>query len=589
EVKKWHIDHLASQGTVAIADRDVELREAYLATLQESMCGTVHLTLSSGGELLAEQRFGVELLAKNQWGGGSSMPELLSVFCTPNDPAIDKILKAASEVLRRSGRPDAIDGYNACSRQRVWELASALWSGVCGIGISYALPPASFELQGQKIRTPSQIFDGRVATCLDTALLFAAALEQAGLNAVLVLTDGHAFCGVWLQPQEFSQVVIDDASAVRKRADLQDLLLFETTLATQSPTPAFSAAIDAAKRQLTDEEFVLAVDLRRARMHKLRPLALEAPHIAAAAVAAYPASSETLEAAPELPSFDVEVETTPSTPTGKLELWQRKLLDLTTRNRLLHLPDRAKAIKLICPDPAKLEDILADNGKVRIVALPDLEVGGRDSRIYQTRNRENLEEEFARQSMTRSEVRSRMEKAQLAAALVELYRKAKLDLEEGGSNTLFLAIGFLRWKKSQHDPKVYNAPLILLPVKLERRSALWGVKMSMLDDEPRCNLTLLELLRHDFQLHIPELSGELPQDESGVHVTEIWNAVQRAVRDIPGFEVVSDVVLGTFSFAKYLMWRDLIDRTEQIMENSVVRHLLEHKLGGSPLQSVGEF
>src|SRR5690606_35570646 len=213
----------------------------------------------------------------------------------------------------------------------------------------------------------------------------------------------------------------------------------------------------------------------------------------------------------------------------------------------------------------------------------------RDSSIYQTRNRENLEEEFARQSMTRSEVPSRMEKAQLDATLVELYRKAKLDLEEGGSNTLYLAIGFLRWKKSEHDPKVYNAPLILLPVKLERRSALSGVKMSMLDDEPRFNLTLLELLRHDFQLHIPELSGELPQDESGVHVTEIWNAVRHAVRDIPGFEVVADVVLGTFSFAKYLMWRDLIDRTDQIMQNSVVRHLLEHKLGGSSLRSGGEF
>src|SRR5690606_4769874 len=213
----------------------------------------------------------------------------------------------------------------------------------------------------------------------------------------------------------------------------------------------------------------------------------------------------------------------------------------------------------------------------------------RDSSIYQTRNRENLEEEFARQSMTRSEVPSRMEKAQLDATLVELYRKAKLDLEEGGSNTLYLALGFLRWRKSEHDPKSYFAPLILLPVKLERRSALSGVKMSMLDDEPRFNLTLLELLRHDFNLRIPELSGELPQDDSGVNVTKVWNIVRHAVKDIAGFEVTTDVALGIFSFSKYLMWRDLIDRTDQLMQNEIVRHLLQHKLGHSALERTGEF
>jgi hypothetical protein len=33
----------------------------------------------------------------------------------------------------------------------------------------------------------------RLATCLDSTLLFAACLEQAHLNPVLVLTNGHAF------------------------------------------------------------------------------------------------------------------------------------------------------------------------------------------------------------------------------------------------------------------------------------------------------------------------------------------------------------------------------------------------------------
>jgi len=47
------------------------------------------------------------------------------------------------------------------------------------------------------------------------------------------------------------------------------------------------------------------------------------------------------------------------------------------------------------------------------------------------------------------------------------------------------------------------------------------------------------------------------------------------VLDADGFEVLPQVMLGTFSFAKYLMWKDLVDRTEQLKQNRVVRHLLE--------------
>lgn len=586
--KTWRIDRLSAGSTLEIPDRDVELKESYLADLSESIRTSADFRLRSGESIVAQQSCTLELLARNDWGGAGSMPELLAVFCTPNDPAIDRILRGASEVLRRAGRPDGIDGYEAKSRQRVWELTSALWSSVCGFEISYALPPASFAESGQKIRTPSQILDGRIGTCLDTALLFAAAIEQAGLNPLVVLTKGHALTGVWLQPQEFAQILVEDASDLRKRTELQELLVFETTLATQSSPSAFGQAMESAKQKLTDENFVMAVDVRRARMQKLRPLSVTA-RLAGAPENSEPRISEGLEAAPELPGFDVEATEEPVTATGKLELWQRKLLDLTTRNRLLHLPESAKALRLVCPDPARLEDVLADGQSIRIAPMPPLAVAGRDARIYGQRTHEDLQKDVATQALEKREVLCELDKLKLEAALVDLYRKARTDLEEGGSNTLFLAIGFLHWKKAESDPRVYNAPLILLPVKLERKSVVSGVKMSRLDDETRFNLTLLELLRQDFKLEIHGLDGDLPQDESGVDVIGIWNIVRRAVRDMPGFEVTTEVALGTFSFAKYLMWRDLVDRSQQLEQNDVVRHLLRYKVGQSALPQVGAF
>jgi very-short-patch-repair endonuclease len=589
ETRTWRIDRINPGDQLNIPDRDIKLNAGYLAGLSESLAGEVVLRLSHGDNVLAEQRFAIELLARTEWGGLSAMPELLAAFCMPNDPAVDRVLKAASQVLRRAGKKDGIDGYESKSRTRVWELTSAIWSAVCSFKLSYALPPASFEQQGQKIRPPGVILENGVATCLDTALLFAAALEQAGLNALLIMTKGHAFAGVWLQPQEFSQLLTDEAAAVRKRLDLKELLVFETTLATHFPVPSFSQAVAAAERQLDDEQFIMAIDLHRARMQKIRPLALVAPAGAGADPEEAGPGVEGLEEAPALPGFDVEVDPVVEGPAGKLTLWQRKLLDLTTRNRLLHLPDSAKGLRLVCCEPAALEDLLSGGKRIRVVPVPDLNSGGRDIALYEQQNRESLLDEVARQALARGEVLANLDKAKLDATLVELYRKARTDLEEGGANTLFLAIGFLKWKKSAEDAKIYSAPLILLPVKLERKSALSGVTLGILDEEPRFNLTLLELLRHDFELQIPGLDGELPSDESGIDVAGIWNSVRRAVRDVQGFEVSTDVVLGTFSFAKYLMWKDLAANATQLMQSPLVKHLLQRDAEGPDDTVVNEF
>jgi very-short-patch-repair endonuclease len=589
ETKTWRLDHLGPGDTVRITDRDVKLLPSFLHDVSESVVASVQITLTKGETEVATATFPIELLPKNQWGGLSAMSNLLAAFVMPNDPAVDRVLKEASNVLRRAGKKDAIDGYESRSRTRSWELISATWSAVCGLKLSYALPPASFEAVGQKVRTPSGVLSGGVATCLDTALLFAAAIEQARMNPLVILTKGHAFVGAWLQPQEFASLLTDEAAAVRKRVELKDIVVFETTLATNAHAPGFSVAVEHATRQLTNEDFIAAMDVQRARMQRIRPLALGSGVAAPDPNTEVVSTFESLEQAPSLPGFDVETAVEPDTPAGKLELWRRKLLDLTTRNRLLHVPESAKAIRLICPDPAALEDRLAEGKRIRIVPVPDLTAGGRDAALYEQQSRENLRDEYARNALDRSEVLATLEKAKLEAALVDMYRKARSDLDEGGANTLYLALGFLKWKKAADDPKTYSAPLILVPVGLERKSALSGVVMTMLDEEPRFNLTLLELLRHDFELNIPGLAGDLPADESGIDVNGIWNTVRHAVRDIQGFEVTPELVLGTFSFAKYLMWKDLSDRTEHLLESPLVKHLLAKREEGGSFASPGDF
>src|SRR3546814_605175 len=174
--------------------------------------------------------------------------------CSSDLPAVSRLLKEASEILRRSGKDPSLEGYQQKSRKRVWEIAAAVWSAVAQRRLTYAEPPASFERNGQKIRTPGEVLDNGIATCLDSAVLFASALEQIGLRPLIAFTEGHAICGLWLQPQTLPSLITDDPAELRKHIDLKELLLFETTLVTHEPPKKFSKAIETANGEIRSEE-----------------------------------------------------------------------------------------------------------------------------------------------------------------------------------------------------------------------------------------------------------------------------------------------------------------------------------------------
>ena len=579
--KSWALDRIAPTGIRPVTDRDIELDGGFLLELADSMSGHAKITVEQNGTVIADQTKPVELLAYNEWGGAGYMPELLAAFSMPNDPAVDRVLRDASLILRQAGKPDGIDGYKSGSRQRVWEITSAIYAAVCNLGITYALAPASFERDGQKIRLPGQILANGVANCLDTTMLFSSALEQAGLNPIVALPHEHAVAGVWLQPEELSTIVVDEAEILRKRIQLDELLLFETTFATQSPAPPFSRAVKAAADVITpekDDTFNSAIDIRRSRAHRITPLGRKhAPPDQALETDADVRVELTLEEAPVLPDFDegLEEDDLPETPTGRLERWQRKLLDLSARNPLLNHRSTKASLKLICPEPGRLEDKLADGARISIQPVPQPTSQAQDEELHLQRTGEIITQEYAREALEKKQVLVDLTSTELSRRAVSIYRKAQTALQEGGANTLYLALGFLLWKRDEKDSRRFRAPLILVPITLIRKSVRSGVRMLAHDDEPRFNTTLLEMLRKDFGIDIRGFDNALPEDLSGVDVNGVWNKVRRAVKDAPGFEVVEDVVLGHFSFAKYLMWKDLVDRTEALRSSTIVKHLID--------------
>jgi hypothetical protein len=576
--QRWLLDRLGPGETAPLRDVDVEIDPAYLEHLDEAERGVLTFRVLAGDAPIAEASLPVRVLARDEWGGMGSMAELLPAFVTPNDPALAVILKAASHILGDGGHPTALDGYQSRDPSRAYLLAAALWSAVSARSLTYATPPPSFEIGGQKTRRVSAVLEDGLATCLDTTLLFAAGLEAMGLHPVIVMLDGHCCAGAWLVDKTLNRLVERDSSELRKAIAAKEFVVFETTLATGRSAVSFPDAIAAAEPLIgepREAEFVGAVDITRGRMAQVRPLATHGLRT----------GGTTEDTAPEIPSLPrppsfqrgqaFETDPRPHTPAGRIERWQRKLLDLSLRNRLLNFRPTRQTVPVLCPDLAQLEDRLADGGRLRMISVrEETRVANRDSALHQERTRTDLEAEFARRALEKNEVACLVEEDDLAARLTSLFRKGKNDLAEGGSNTIYLAVGFLRWRPTPADPRSFRAPLLLVPVQLIRRSASSPFYLTRHEDDIHFNATLLQLLKKDFGCDLTAMESALPMDESGVDVPVVLERMRHAVRDIPGFEVVEEAALASFSFAKYLMWKDLVDRVGQLEHNRVVRHLV---------------
>jgi len=561
---------------------DLKFNHSYLTELSERELGRLIVEVLANGHGILQSMQDISILAYDQWAGTQSLPELLAAFSLPNNPAVDRLIHTAGNLLSKTDQALQLDGYQSKHRENCWAQVSAIYSAIGALNIQYALPPASFGTEGQKIRTPDRIISGGVATCLDLTMLVCSCLEQAGLNPILLIKNGHAWLGCWLINTSFPNSIFDDPQAIRKRVASGELIVFETTALTQKPIGSLRGACETGLSHLQNEtEFLFAVDIRRARIEQILPLPSRAQTADGPAVEASE-FAPVIEPPPLLPSLDGEAilldeDIVPETPAGRLARWKAKLLDLTLRNRLINFKATKLALPLRVPDSAQLEDALSEGREWKFRALPQIMQGTdpRQTEIARQRTGEDPIQAAALLAMQEKELLAELDSKTLDARLYEIYSATRLGLEEGGANTLYLALGFLRWAEDERSEKTHLSPILLIPVSLNRQSIRSGYSIKRHDDEAIVNPALLELLRQNFQLQLKGLDP-LPSNGSNVNVAAIWQTFRLAVKEIPRWEVLEDqIYLGIFSFTKYLMWKDLQNRAAQLMKNKVVNHLIE--------------
>ncbi len=92
--------------------------------------------------------------------------------------------------------------------------------------------------------------------------------------------------------------------------------------------------------------------------------------------------------------------------------------------------------------------------------------------------------------------------------LLSLFHDARTLEEEQGVNILYLAMGVLKWFEDDNSDVERYAPLILVPVSLERGSANERFKLRWRNEDITANLSLQAKMKEDFGLVIPDLSED---------------------------------------------------------------------------------
>lgn len=176
--------------------------------LDEGRRGTATLEVEAAGRVLHRTAWDVDLhpAGLRTWsGGGGVRGALLAGFVHPNHPVIASIVREAADVLAQRRQNPAFQAYQEDRpRQpaRADEIASAIYEAVLRRRIVYSEPPPGWDLRttGQRIRDHRLVANAGTGTCLDTTVLYAPSLEQAGLHPVVYLLAGHCPDGVLARP-----------------------------------------------------------------------------------------------------------------------------------------------------------------------------------------------------------------------------------------------------------------------------------------------------------------------------------------------------------------------------------------------------
>lgn len=577
-----HIVSLPAHESWKKPDIQPSINTSYLCNLTEKIKATTTVqVLSKDGEVLAETKKELEVLDYCQYWGNSFMSQYLAAFVTPRHIALDPIIKRASELLAKWTGSSSLSAYCHDVPNRPKMIIGALYEAISEQNITYCYPTATLAKHGQKIRTCEELLSedrGKRGCCLDMALLMCSCLEAVGMHPLLIMQDDHAFAGCWLVNDMFADSVNDDPSVITKRTaeGINEILLVETTCANEGNKVPFDQAIVVANDNIKKvEKFSFLLDVARARLAGVQPIPQRIYNGNEYEVV----NEEPNERRHTSPEGMSETFTFKKDENefNRFDLWERRLLDLSTRNNLLNIRFSKNTLRFMVSSLTEMVQLLYKNKEIHIIDRPDDWETPADSKDLGERiNLNDSIMDLLRKELAKDTLRSYQDPKDLSKTLTSLYRSARLSLEESGANTLFIALGFLKWfEPGKNFP--HFAPIVLYPIRLERKSANKGYYMVSRGEDPLLNETLFELLKQNYDLEIPDVTAAI-QNEKGLDIKYILAAVRKAVMEQDKWDVIEESIISIFDFNRFVIWNDLRTNRETMSEHPLISSLVSSTL-----------
>ena len=244
---------------------------------------------------------------------------------------------------------------------------------------------------------------------------------------------------------------------------------------------------------------------------------------------------------------------------GAFELLRKKLVQTSLRNRMINYrPLSARSVVGLDID----KELTSEIWKSLVIEKKKFTFTGPADPVKKSEDRGLLD---AESSLSGTEpdhepgkvntqdliLHSNTAKSRREIRLLATYRAALEQYEERGVNTLFLALGMLRWKDSvKSEP--HFAPLILVPVMLER-TANGSFKLYYDEGDIGTNLSL-QIKLEEFGIKLPEISSDIEVFEPSQYLAQVRAAVEKQ----SDWEVLeNNVALNFFNYEKIALFLDL--------------------------------
>ncbi len=578
-VAPLHISVLEAGKKTLLTSFSIFVNAVDLYHLNEGVpCALSFEIVDSEGQSLAQKVHNLKLLPIEESASDVRIPEILSSFVTPNDDEVKKVVaEAAGELKEKTGR-NSFSGYQYHDPNKVYEELEALYKAMSKRDIRYSNPPTNFEKTFQRVRLPYQVLQEKVATCLDFALLYASLAESIGLKPVLILLRSHAMVGVWLDDDSSCSPYEENGSYLITAASkgFEHLAVIDVTMGHSSQLSPFDQAVENGYKTLSVEaRFRYALDVTMCRKEHLLPI--PTPHKVGE------------EYKVDLPDFTkVEDSATPTVDTdarryisagdrgdkNRFDHWLEKLLDLNLGNRLINLRFGGGLAQFIVPSAEDLVKELSTRNKMSVVPFQFGAIAieeGEKILSFSPKAFGKLSEEAYR----KGQILATSKTGDVDTYFKTLARKANTALEESGSNPLFMTIGMLKWfdndKAASVNRGAMYAPVFLLPISLPRRKSGTYHSFSFDLDELSLNTTLFQYLEEVFHMDFSPISGTLRMKDGLPDLRLIYNFIREKISEKKGWMLYENTAsAGLFGFAHFVMWNDLRNRKEELLQNPFI-------------------